>query len=70
MPIEDKEVTGLLLAERYDRAKEDFGSVEVTVIEETQDWIKKLAVSATTGLPSKTIDNVLIILENDPLLKG
>lgn len=34
------------------------------------DWLKQLKVSSKTGLPLQTIDNVLIILENDPQLKG
>ena len=38
--------------------------------DDNANWISKLAVSSTTGAPAKTTDNVLIILENDPLLKG
>lgn len=32
--------------------------------------MSKLAVNTQTGLPKSTIDNVWIILEHDPLLKG
>ncbi|MFR9098590.1 MAG: hypothetical protein ACLVI9_01750 [Anaerostipes hadrus] len=31
--------------------------------------MEKLSCSSQTGMPNKTIDNVLIILENDPNLK-
>ncbi|MGI6349900.1 MAG: VapE domain-containing protein [Eubacteriales bacterium] len=64
--IESKEVSTLLNQERYDKATQDF----TTPVSETANWISKLAISPTTGAPAKTVDNVLLILENDPLLKG
>lgn len=33
-------------------------------------WMKKLKVSAKTGLPQDTIDNAWIIMEHDPRLRG
>lgn len=62
--IKDTAVTTLLSRERYDAAVGDFES------EEAFDWLQKLKVSLNSGKPEKTIDNILIILENDPLLKG
>ncbi len=59
-------VAALLNKDRYDKATAEFESP----LEEDPNWITKLAISPTTGAPAKTIDNVLIILENDPLLKG
>lgn len=59
------EVTALLNTERYEKAVEDFTDTP----SDTANWISKLAVSPTTGTPAKTTDNVLVILENDPLLK-
>lgn len=64
--VSDTYVAALLNQERYEKATADF-SVDV---EDNANWISKLQVSSTIGTPAKTIDNILIILENDPLLKG
>lgn len=64
--VADTYVAALLNQERYEKATKEFE----TAPEDNANWISKLAVSATTGSPAKTTDNVLIILENDPLLKG
>jgi putative DNA primase/helicase len=66
MAVVDTHVAALLNQERYERATADFTDTP----DENANWISKLAVSSTTGTPAKTIDNVLIILENDPRLKG
>ena len=68
--ITDTGVAALLNQERYEKATQDFSTPFMPAEEETANWISKLAVSATTGAPAKTTDNVLVILENDPLLKG
>jgi predicted P-loop ATPase len=70
LAVADTPVAALLNQERYERATEDFSAPPSAAGEETANWIGKLAVSSTTGAPAKTTDNVLIILENDPLLKG
>nr|WP_246329149.1 virulence-associated E family protein [Brevibacillus halotolerans] len=67
--IADAGVAALLNQERYEKAVQDF-STPLAGDSDTANWIGKLAVSATTGAPAKTTDNVLIILEHDPLLKG
>lgn len=59
-------VAALLNQERYEKATREFA----TSPDDNANWMAKLAVSATTGMPAKTINNVLIILENDPRLKG
>jgi len=64
--VADTYVAAILNQERYEKATQDFGAP----IDDNANWISKLAVSATTGAPAKTTDNILIILENDPLLKG
>lgn len=64
--VADTYVAALLNQERYEKATQEFN----TAPEDTANWISKLQVSATTGTPAKTTDNVLIILDNDPLLKG
>lgn len=63
----DKAVAALLNTERYQQAVESFGAAPSG---EIKNWISLLEVSATTGGTAKTTDNVLIILENDPLLKN
>lgn len=64
--VTDEQVALLLNQERYEKATQEFA----TSPNENANWMSKLAISSTTGLPVKTTDNVLIILENDPLLKG
>lgn len=67
MAVANENVTALINKERYEKATEVFE----TPPEETDlSWMSQLKTSYTTGLPAKTVDNVLIILENDPLLKG
>lgn len=65
--VNDTYVATLINQERYEKATQDFNSPPGE--NDTANWISKLAVSTTTGLPAKTTDNILIILENDPLLK-
>lgn len=72
---EDPTVSSRLLQERFTEATKGF-----TVIGATKDaahgpdedfsWMTQLKVSSKTGLPQATIDNIWIILENDPQLKG
>lgn len=69
MAINDAGVAALLNQERYEKAIEEFGSLPAAAEEETANWIGKLQVSATTGQPAKTTDNMMVILEYDPLLK-
>lgn len=67
--VKDTYVAALANKERHDRAVEAFQGASGTD-EDTLNWISQLSVSPTTGQIQKTTDNVLIILENDPLLKG
>ncbi len=64
--MEQEGVSKLMTEERYKQAQEEFGES----VDGDNDWIAGLSCSSTTGLPNKTIDNVLIILEHDPMLKG
>ncbi|MDO3680414.1 virulence-associated E family protein [Paenibacillus ehimensis] len=72
--LQDAGVAALLNQERYETAVQQFAGQQfagqVAGDEETANWIRKLQVNATTGAPSKTTDNILIILEHDPLLRG
>ena len=62
----DKAVAALLTTERYHQAVERFGAAAPGEIE---NWLADLEVT-NEGAVCKTTDNVLIILENDPLLKN
>lgn len=77
--LNDAGVAALINQERYEKAVEDFGSFtnadgqaepQAPATENDLNWIRKLAISPTTGQPAKTIDNVLIVLENDPGLRN
>lgn len=70
LAVADADVAALMSKERYEDAIKDFDGVEATNGEDPANWMTKLAVNTQTGLPKATIDNVWIILENDPLLKG
>lgn len=63
------EVAALINKERYDSAIKDFRDVKVEENDET-DWMLLLEKNVQTGAVKSTIDNVRIILEHDPLLKG
>lgn len=64
--VKDTGVAQLLLQERYAAATAAFGAAPA----ENADWMQRLQVHSESGKPLKTTDNVLIILENDPNLKG
>lgn len=66
--VKDTYVTALLNTERYKKAVTAFQApIEDNA---TMNWIGKLEVNGKSGLPAGTIENVVIILENDPELKG
>lgn len=60
----DDKVKHLLAAERLEKARGDFD-----LPEDDGEWMKLLAVNKR-GEPEPTINNVYIILTNDPALKG
>ena len=71
--IEDKETSVILLKERHDEAIKDFEGVNApasTADNDLIDWMQRLQVNPQTGAILTTIDNIKIILNNDPLLKG
>lgn len=72
LAAEDKEVSERMSRERYEQAQEAFrGPTEPQEVEGEADlsWLNRLAKDGN-GKFEKTINNVVIILENDPLLKG
>lgn len=68
----DSKVSGLLLQERWEAASEAFSPTAVSSEDGPVDnsWMQLLQISPKSGLPKGTIDNIWIILENDPRLKG
>ncbi len=67
------EVAVGVMQERIDSADADFKGITVESPKLEADdasWLRKLTRDPSSGNIRGTIDNVLIILENDPLLKG
>ena len=64
------EVGALISKERYESAVKDFEGITADENEEPENWMVLLEKNAQTGAVKATIDNVRIILEHDPLLKG
>ena len=62
-------VAGLITAERYEKAQAAFAETAPDNSAEGLEWTRLLKCSTQTGAPLKTIDNVLVILANDPRLK-
>lgn len=71
MALADKTVSERLATERHEKAKEAFaGDPGAATGEDADlDWMKKLTVDGA-GNYQKTINNLILILQNDPLLKG
>lgn len=73
LAVSDPEVAALMARERVQAAANDFAPIEDSqrMGEETgQNWMAKLAINRQTGVIKATIDNIWLILENDPNLKG
>lgn len=70
MAGEDENVSGLLARERIEQAKQIFGldTVASDPGNGDTDWVLKLTRDGN-GRVEKTIANVTLVLENDPLLK-
>jgi putative DNA primase/helicase len=65
--VKDIYVAAVLNKERYEKAVQNFST---PYEEDNANWMSKLQVVGATGMPAKTIDNIIIILENDPQLKN
>lgn len=70
--VADADVAALLNTERYETAVEAFtgAGLPPDAQAEPANWMSLLKVSPVSGDPEKTVDNVLIILEHDPLLRS
>ena len=71
MAQDDPKVSELLSKERYEQAKEAFKTPEQKEPGPDYDlsWLSKLTKDGN-GRYEKTINNAVLVLENDPLLKG
>jgi putative DNA primase/helicase len=65
---QDEKVKVTLGEERLRLAREDFEDME-TISEEAAEWLKLLEIDKK-GFYKPTIANIVLILENDPYLKG
>ncbi len=67
---DDKDVALLMFKEKQDKAADDFADVIDETAEDNNEWILKLEKNQNTGAYDKTLNNLILILENDPILKG
>jgi len=65
----DKDVKAVLAKEKQEEIRAAFGEA-APVTEDDSSWMEQLKTHPETGKPLSTIDNVWIILEHDPNLKG
>lgn len=65
----DKTVSDLMVRERFEQAQEAFSGPLETTEETDLSWIGRLTRDGNNKI-EKSINNVVLVLENDPLLKG
>lgn len=68
LAISDTKVSRLMAKERADNAVNDFGNL--TAEQDDLNWTTNLDLNAQTGAIKATIDNIWLIIDNDPNLKG
>lgn len=59
-----------LAKDRQEEAAREFEGVGATNDDAAANWMQKLVMNPQTGKPVGTIDNICIILDNDPRLRG
>ncbi len=71
LAVSDPKVAALMAQERTESAVRDFsGKTDSSPqIENAGEWVTRLAINKRTGQIRATIDNMWLILENDPNLK-
>ena len=65
----DKTVSGLMAKETFEKAQDSYDTKETDPEEPDLAWLDRLARDGN-GKFAKTINNAVLVLENDPLLKG
>lgn len=68
--LNDAGVGAILNQERYERAIEDFGTDTTPAKGNDVSWVSKLEINPNTAKPLKNSKNLLLVLENDPHLRG
>lgn len=69
LAMDDKAVSDLITKERFEQAQQAFSVPETPDGEQDLSWIGRLTKDGN-GRFEKTINNAVLILEHDPLLKG
>lgn len=69
LALGDKTVSDLINKEKYEQARQAFDTPEEASSGYDLEWISRLSRDAN-GKIEKTINNMVLVLENDPLLKG
>lgn len=69
LAMDDKAVADLIAKEKHEAAVAAFAEPTEGVGQEDLSWISHLAVDGS-GNYQKTVNNIIIVLQNDPLLKG
>lgn len=69
LAVDDKTVSDRISRERFEQAQEAFAAVAQSEQDVDLDWIHRLTKDGN-GKFEKTINNAVIVLENDPLLQG
>ena len=70
LALEDEPVAGLIARERREQAQEAFAAPRQTdVPADDLSWLSSLSVDGN-GNYQKTVNNMILILQNDPALKG
>ena len=65
--LEDKKVNELYRAEKFKQVKKEFGT---STNDDDTNWLNELSISNSTGLLEKTINNALLVLQNDTAFKN
>jgi predicted P-loop ATPase len=69
--VQDKQVSGLLADERWEKAQEAFGAADASDEEDDGSWRRPPVMEIDgQGKPIKTMKNLKTMLEHDPKLKG
>lgn len=69
--VSDPEVAALISKERQEKAMQDWEGL-ADAAEEDPNWLENsgIALNPKTGLPLPTMNNIMKIMQNDPMLKG
>ncbi len=69
LAVNDRPVADLIAKEKFEAARDVFSAPEPQEQPEDLSWISRLSVDGN-GNYQKTINNIILVLQHDPLLKG